>query len=89
MRKMNSSPAEFIRALRLAFGAAVCEDATGVLLNAADATIHFALTGEKSHQIGALQIASLRVEISVREGDESAAKNLLARVDRATLRGGG
>jgi hypothetical protein len=47
------------------------------------------LTGEKSHQIGALQIASLRVEISVQEGDESAAKNLLARVDRATLRGGG
>ena len=89
MRQMNSSPAEFIRALRLAFGAAVCEDATGVLLNVEDVTIHFALTSEKAHQIGALQIASLRVEISVREGEESAAKSLLALVDRATLRGGG
>ena len=86
---MNSTPAEFIRALRLAFGASVCEDATGVLLKAEGVTIHFALISEKSHQIGALQIASLRVEISVREGDQSAAKNLLARVDRATLRGGG
>ena len=89
MRQMNSSPAEFIRALRLAFGAAVCEDATGVLLNVEDVTIHFALASETAHQIGALQIDSLRGEISVREGEESAAKSLLARVDRATLRGGG
>ncbi len=86
---MNSTPAEFVRALRLAFGAAVSEDQTGVLLNAEDAVLHFALNSEKSHQIGALQIDSLRVEISVQEGDESAAKSLLARVDRATLRGGG
>jgi len=31
----------------------------------------------------------LRVEISVLEGDENAAATLLARVDRATQRGGG
>jgi len=89
VRQMNSTPAEFIRSLRLAYGSAVSEDETGVVLNAQGATLHFALTSEKSLQIGALQIASLRVEISVREGDESAAKSLLARVDRATLRGGG
>jgi hypothetical protein len=86
---MNSTPAEFIRALQLAYGSAVSEDEMGVVLKAEGVTIHFALISEKSHQIGALQIASLRVEISVREGDESAAKSLLARVDRATLRGGG
>jgi hypothetical protein len=89
VRQMNSTPAEFIRALQLAYGSAVSEDEMGVVLKAEGVTIHFALISEKSHQIGALQIASLRVEISVREGDESAAKSLLARVDRATLRGGG
>ncbi len=89
MRQMNSTPAEFIRSLRLACGAAVNEDKTGVLLSAEGATLHFALFSEEPKKIGALQIASLRVEISVREGDEAAATSLLARVDRATLRGGG
>jgi hypothetical protein len=39
-------------------------------------------------KIGALQIASLRVESSVREGDDAAGKSLLRRVDRATRSGG-
>lgn len=89
MRQMNSTSAEFCRALKLVFGAALSEDATGVLLSAEGATLHFALSSEVAEKIGALKIASLRVEISVREGDGPAAKNLLERVDRATLRGGG
>jgi hypothetical protein len=86
---MNSTPAEFGRALRLVYGVAVSADETGLLLNAEGVALHFALSSESPRKIGALQIASLRVEISVREGDEASAKSLLAQVDRATLRGGG
>ena len=89
MRQMNSTPAEFGRALRLVYGVAVSADETGLLLNAEGVALHFALYSESPRKIGALQIASLRVEISVREGDEASAKSLLAQVDRATLRGGG
>lgn len=89
MRQMNSSAAEFRRALIQAFGDAVGEEGSGLLLSADGAQLHFALHSENSRQIGALQLAMLRVEISVRHGDEAAAKKLLARVDRATLRGGG
>lgn len=72
-----------------AFGAAISEDADGVLLSDEGVQLHFALRGEVPRYIGALQIAMLHVEISVRHGDETAAKKLLARVDRATQRGGG
>ena len=89
MRQMNSTAAEFRRALVQAFGDAVGEDGSGLLLSADGVQLHFALHSEKSRQIGALQLAMLRVEISVRHGDEATAKNLLARVDRATQRGGG
>ena len=89
IRQMNSTPAEFKRSLSLAFAGAVTEDQAGLLLVVDGVQIHFALSSEMPRQIGALQIASLRVEISVREGDEAAAKTLLARVDRATQRGGG
>jgi hypothetical protein len=86
---MNSTPDEFRRTLLQAFGAAVREDGSGLLLSAGGAQLHFALSSEKPRRIGALQIAALRVEVSVRAGDDAAVKNLLARVDRATLRGGG
>jgi len=86
---MNSTPAEFSRALRLAFGDALSETPEGFLLCTPDSALHFALQSENPHKIGALHINLLRVEISVRQGDESAAKKLLARVDHATLRGGG
>lgn len=86
---MNSTPAEFQRTLNQAFAGAVFEDEAGLLLALDGVQMHFALTGEKGRQIGALHIASLRVEITVRKGDAAAANALLARVDRATLRGGG
>lgn len=86
---MNSTPAEFSRALRLAFGEALSETPEGLLLSTADSALHFALQSDPPRKIGALHINSLRVEISVRQGDESAAQKLLARVDHATLRGGG
>lgn len=89
MRLMNSTPAEFARALRLAFGDALGEDATGLTLKTDCASLHFSLISENSRKIGALQINSLRVEISVQEGNEAAVGALLARVDRATFRGGG
>ncbi len=86
---MNCTPAEFRRALALAFGDAVNEDETGLLLTTDDAVLHFALSGEAPLKIGAMSISMLRVEISIRRGDEIAARKLLVRVDRATQRGGG
>ena len=89
MRLMNSSVEEFRRALVQAFGAAVSDTATGLLLTGDGVQLHFALERQASHYIGALQLTMLRVEISVFSGDEKAAERLLARVDRATQRGGG
>lgn len=86
---MNSTSSEFRRAMVQAFGAAVSEDASGVLLSVDGVQLHFALFSEAPRNIGALQIAMLRVDISVRHGDATAANKLLARVDRATQRGGG
>lgn len=86
---MCSTPEEFRRALSQAFGEAVSEDASGLLLTEGEVQLHFALRREKTRQIGALQLASMRLEISVLKGDEAAASVLLAKVDRATQRGGG
>ncbi len=86
---MNSSVEEFRRALVQAYGGAVSETDSGLLLALDGVQLHFALTREATHRIGALQLAMLRVEISVQSGDEAAAEKLLARVDRATQRGGG
>lgn len=86
---MSSTPAEFQRALNLVFGDAVSEASGGLLLVEGGVRLHFALQSGKVLKIGALQLASLRVEISVLEGDAAAAKQLVSRVDRATQRGGG
>lgn len=89
MRLMNTTAAEFRRALVQAFGPAVTDTGAGLQLAVDGVQLHFALQRESSHRVGALQLALLRVEISVQRGDETAVANLLARVDRATLRGGG
>jgi len=73
----------------LAFGDAVRKDQTGLLLTTDDAVLHFALSVETPTKIGAMSISLLRVEISIRRGDEVAARKLQERVDRATQRGGG
>ena len=86
---MNSTPAEFHRALVQAFGNAVSEDDSGLLLTTAHAVLHFALSHGEPYQVGLLNISLLRVEISVRSGDETAAQRLQEQVDRATQRGGG
>jgi hypothetical protein len=52
-------------------------------------SLHFALIGETPQRVGALQLCTLRTEITVRQGDVQAANELLARIDRATQRGGG
>ena len=86
---MSSTPGEFRRALSKAFGEAVTEDATGLLVTDGGASLHFALISETPQRVGTLQLCALRTEITVRQGDEEAASELLARVDRATQRGGG
>ena len=89
MREMNSTPAEFRRALVQAFGDAVADDVSGLVLSADDVVLHYVLTPGTSHTVGAIRIPLLRVEISVRQGDGASVAALLARVDRATQRGGG
>jgi hypothetical protein len=86
---MSCTAEEFARALRHAFGSAVSSTPDGLLLAGEAATLHFALSAQEPLRIAALQLNTLRVEISVRTGDQTAARNLLAQVDRATLRGGG
>jgi hypothetical protein len=86
---MSSTPGEFRRALFAAFGDAVTEDAGGLLVAENDVRLHFAMCSEIPQRVGALQLCTLRVEITVRQGDEAAASALLDRVDRATQRGGG
>jgi len=86
---MNSTPAEFRRTLAQAFGEAATDDASGVLLSVEGVQIHFALHSEAPRQIGALQLAVLRVEIERGQGAAGEVGNRLARVDRATQGGGG
>ena len=86
---MSSTPGEFRRALFAAFGDAVTEDASGLLVAENDVRLHFAMRSENPQRVGVLQLCTLRVEITVRQGDEAAASALLHRVDRATQRGGG
>jgi hypothetical protein len=86
---MSSTPGEFRRAMFVAFGDAVSEDGAGLLVVENDVRLHFALSSENPQRLGALQLCILRVEITIRQGDEAAASALLDRVDRATQRGGG
>ena len=86
---MSCTPEEFRRSLVQAFGDAVSDTTGGLLLAGDEASLHFALSEQSPLRIAALQLATLRVEISVRAGCEAAARRLLAQVDRATLRGGG
>lgn len=86
---MSSTPEEFRRGLVQAFGDAVSDEKDGLLLASGDARLYFALCSETPKRMGALELALLRVEISVLEGDARSVSELLARVDRATLRGGG
>jgi hypothetical protein len=89
VRLMSSTPDEFRRALSTAFGDAVTADAAGLLLTEGGIRLHFALSSEEPLRVGALRLCTLRVEVTVRQGDEQAASALLDRVDRATQRGGG
>jgi hypothetical protein len=86
---MSATPAEFRRALSNAFGDAVTEDADGLLVADGGVSLHFALSSEAPQRVGALQLCALRTEITVRQGDQEAASQLLDRIDRATQRGGG
>lgn len=89
VRQMSCTSDEFRRSLVQAFGDAVSDTPDGLLLAGKEASLHFALSEQQPLRIAALQLSTLRVEISVRTGDQSAARRLLAQVDRATLRGGG
>ena len=86
---MSSTPGEFRRAMVNALGAAVSEDADGLLVSDGEVRLRFALSSTEAQRVGALQLNALRVEISVLQGGAEAVSALLARIDRATQRGGG
>lgn len=86
---MSSTAGEFQRAMVKAIGDAVTEEGGGLLVVEGNVRLHFALISETPQQVGALQLCALRVVISAQVGDEEAVSSLLARIDRATQRGGG
>ncbi|MBK8890122.1 MAG: hypothetical protein IPN75_06830 [Dechloromonas sp.] len=86
---MSSTAGEFQRAMVKAIGDAVTEEGGGLLVVEGNVRLHFALISETPQQVGALQLCALRVVISAQAGDEEAVSSLLARIDRATQRGGG
>lgn len=86
---MTSTPEEFRRAVSLAFGDAVTHTPEGLELAMDDVRLHFAISEGPVRRIGALQLATIRVQISVLSGDQVSAQRLISRVDRATQRGGG
>ncbi len=79
---MTCTRQEFSRSLGQAFGPALREDPGGLLLSLDGVDLYFALSSDPPRQLGALQLAALRVEISIRAGSERAAEVLLAKVDR-------
>jgi hypothetical protein len=89
VRIMNGSAAEFRRALRHAFGEAVRDSAGAPEVGVGGTCLRFTLTELPAQRIGALQLPLLRVEVSILSGTDPEAAELLARVDRATQRGGG
>lgn len=86
---MTGTPDEFRRALRHAFGDAVSEDTAGLRVSTAGASIRFRLGSADPVALGVLRLPVLQVEVAVLHGDPEAARQLLARIDRATQRGGG
>lgn len=89
MRTMTVTADEFRGALQRAFGSALAEVPEGVRLIADGAQLLFVIEAAPSLRLGALDLARLRVEVRTEAGDEASAHRLLARVDRATQRGGG
>lgn len=88
-RTMTGAPAEFLRALKGGFGAAVVTGAAHAEVEAGGARLRFDLEPLPPARHGALQLERFAVEVSVLSGSPEAASALLARVDRATQRGGG
>jgi ribosomal protein S3 len=86
---MSSTPGEFRRAMFHALGDAVSADGDGLLVSEGEVRLRFALSSVEAARVGALQLNNLRVDISVLQGSAEAASALLARIDRATQRGGG
>ena len=72
-----------------AFGQSVRETENGLLLESGGIRIRFGLQVGDPIRIGALQLATFRVDIDIVEGDPERASALLARADQATQRGGG
>ncbi|NJD26071.1 MAG: hypothetical protein FIB06_11770 [Betaproteobacteria bacterium] len=89
VRTMTGSAAEFRRALRQAFGPAAVEFGAGVRLMVDGVCLRFDIAAEAPLRLGSLALERLQVRVSVESGDFEAARRLLARVDRATQRGGG
>jgi len=89
VRLMTGSAAEFIRTLQTAFGSAVDVADHRVTVSIDGVSLIFSLTPAPPLRLGLLELARQTVEIAVGAGSEAAVAELLAKIDRATQRGGG
>lgn len=88
-RQMAIGVEEFIRAVDAAFPGTVVRGGAALTVSDAKASLRIAYSEGAPQRLGALQLPSLLVQISVLAGDAQSAAALLARLDRATQRGGG
>lgn len=86
---MSGTPAEFIRALETAFGDAVRVEGRQVSVATPAAGLAFTLSPLPPLRLGRLELPRQEVAVAVVKGEPAAAAELLARIDRATQRGGG
>lgn len=86
---MAATPGEFVSALATAFPAAATAGDGWAEVAEDGVRLRFDYAVGPPRRIGSLELPSLLVTISVLEGDPDPAAELLARVDRATQRGGG
>lgn len=86
---MTSTPEEFVGSLTAAFPAGLEAARNALIVSHGMARVRFDYQVAPSWRIGSLQLPSLRVDITVLDGDPDAVETLIDRVDRATQRGGG
>lgn len=88
-REIGATPAEYLRALRMALPEGVEEAPDGCTLRAGEVVLELRWCAQPARRIALLELPVLRVDYRFRAGSEAAQRDFLLRLDRATQRGGG
>ncbi len=90
-REMSGTPAEFLRILRWLFPESVTAsaDSRTIELSEEGLVVEFRLLPLPPRKIALLEIERMQLDIDLRAGDAAALPGLMAKIDRATQRGGG